>query len=404
MKFYRQFTAIGAFLILIMVGSLAMAQDVVSENLADSCVAEGEYDPNIDYFPNKVELEYTEGFSVAYFNNYKLVTVTTPWPGADESSAVQYVLVQCGTPVPEGMDDIAVIEVPVGNFAALSTTYLPYVDLYDLTDRLVGVDTLSTVSTPSIVEKGAAGELTELAPNFQLNTEVAVDLNPALIMTYGSGFDTDGYLQLEDAGLTIVLNGDYAESTPLARAEWGKYLALFFNKEAEATALFDEAADDYNTLAELAADSENRPTVFVNAPYEGTWYMAGGESYTAHFLADAGADYLWSDDTGASTLFLDFEAVFERAADADYWLQANMFWLTPEDVLAEDQRYGDFAAFQNGNIWNNNLRLNENFGNDYFESGAAHPNWILADMIAIFHPELLPDHKFYYHQQVGAPE
>jgi iron complex transport system substrate-binding protein len=141
MKCYRQFIAIGAFLIIAMVGSRAMAQDVVSENLADSCVAEGEYDPDVDYFPNKIELEYTEGFTVAYFNNYKLVTVTTPWPGADGSSAIQYILAQCGTPAPEGMDDIAVIEVPVENFAALSTTYLPYVDLYDLTDRLVGVDT-----------------------------------------------------------------------------------------------------------------------------------------------------------------------------------------------------------------------------------------------------------------------
>jgi iron complex transport system substrate-binding protein len=39
-------------------------------------------------------------------------------------------------------------------------------------------------------------------------------------------------------------------------------------------------------------------------------------------------------------------------------------------------------------------------GNEYFETGPAHPDRILADMISIFHPELLPDHELYYYQKL----
>jgi len=37
---------------------------------------------------------------------------------------------------------------------------------------------------------------------------------------------------------------------------------------------------------------------------------------------------------------------------------------------------------------------------DYYESGVANPDKILADLVAIFHPELMPEHDFYYYTQL----
>lgn len=51
-------------------------------------------------------------------------------------------------------------------------------------------------------------------------------------------------------------------------------------------------------------------------------------------------------------------------------------------------------------MYNNNARITEAGGNDYYESGAAHPDVILADLIQIFHPGLLPEHKLYYFKQL----
>ena len=70
------------------------------------------------------------------------------------------------------------------------------------------------------------------------------------------------------------------------------------------------------------------------------------------------------------------------------------------ELEAADARYADFAPFQNGTIWNNNKKQNANGGNDYYESAVAHPDAVLADLIAIFHPDLLPDHETVYFQQL----
>ena len=87
------------------------------------------------------------------------------------------------------------------------------------------------------------------------------------------------------------------------------------------------------------------------------------------------------------------------AAEADYWLHVG-FFSTVDDLLAADERYGEFSAVETGTIWNNDAVTNGLGGNDFFESGALFPNRILADLIKIFHPELLVDHEFVYHRPV----
>lgn len=380
--------------------SIATAQEAPTTN-PDACLAEGAYDPDMDYFPEKVTLEYTDGFSVEYFGSYKVVTVTRPWFDADEADAVQYVLVQCGAPIPDGYDTAQVVNVPVTRAVSMSTTYLPYFDVYGVLDALVGVDNASLATNTAVLDKANNGDLVDIAPNFSLDIETALELEPELIFTYGFGFDTDSYRQLQDAGLDVVLLGEFAETNPLSRAEWGKFISLFFNAEGVASAEFEAMTEDYMRLWELTGTVETRPTVFLNSPFDGTWYMAGGRGYMAQFLADAGAEYLWSDDESTATLFLDFEAVFDRAQDADFWLNGNQFWMSVGNILAEDPRYGDFDAVNNGGVWINNLAVNDVFANDFYESGVAYPNLILADLIAIFHPDLLPDHEFVYYRNIS---
>ncbi len=373
----------------------------LTQNITEGCVEN--FDPNVDYFPEKVTVEEATGFQVEYFNNYKVVTVTKPWQGAEEG--FQYVLVQCGTPAPEGFDPASVIQVPIRTMVAMSTTYLPHLDALGLVDRLVALDSFTYVNTPSVVERIQAGELAEVGFGSGVNVELVLDLNPDLVMTYGIGVpDYDAHPKLLEAGVKVAINGDFMENTPLGRTEWGKFLALFFNREADAQAIFQQTAQEYNQLVELAAGAESRPTVLVGSVFNGTWYVAGGQSYTARFLADAASSYLWADEGEAGSIPLDFESVFDKAADAEFWVNpSNAMWVTGEDVLATDERYGDFRAFQEGHLYNNNLRVNENGGNDYFETGVAKPQLVLKDLIAIFHPELLPDHELFFYRQI-APE
>lgn len=371
------------------------AGDTTESN--DGCVEN--YDPTVDYFPAKVTVDYAT-FEVEYFNNYKVVTVNDPWLGADQSFT--YVLVQCGTPAPEGFADVPVIEVPVPSIVSLSTTYLPQLEQLGLLDRLVAVDSGDWTTTEAVRAAVAAGDVAVVGGGTTINIEVLLDLEPGLIMAYSIGMpEYDTFPVVEEAGLPVVLNGDFVEQNPLGRTEWIKYMALFFNAEADAQSIFEQIETEYNEVAALAAAATDRPTVFLSSVYDGTWWMAGADSYMAQLIADAGADYLWADSGSVGSSPVDFESVLERAADADYWINPdNSFWFSSEDVLASDERYAEFAAFNNGNLYNNNAIVNENGGNAFYEAGAANPQILLKDLVKIFHPELLPDHELVYYQAV----
>lgn len=368
-----------------------------AHNLTEGCI-EG-FDPDVDYFPEKVSVAFASGFQVEYHNSYKVVTVTSPWQGAEES--FRYILVQCGAPVPEGVEG-AVIQVPVESVVALSTTYLPALESLGLLDRLVGMDSYLWTTNEAVRARIDAGEIAEVGSGSTINVEQVLDLDPGLVLAYGIGIpDYDAHPVLLDAGIPTALDGDFVEQDPLGRTEWMKFIALFFNKEAEAQAQFDQIVNEYQRVAALAAGVAEKPTVLVGSVYNGTWYVAGGQSYTAKLLADAGSSYLWADDESVGSLPLDFEAVFEKAHDAEFWVNPdNAFWFTIEDVLASDERYGDFAPVQNGRLYNNNAIVNENGGNAFYESGAAHPEVVLKDLVKIFHPDLLPEHELVYYQQV----
>lgn len=367
-------------------------------NLTDGCVEN--YDETVDYFPNKIEVTQAEGFTVEYHNNYKVVTVLTPFIGAETTA--EYILVQCGTPAPEGIDGAAVIEVPIDSIVAMSTTYLPALEQLDLLDTLVGVDTGLYLTSETVKGMIAAGEVAELGTGADVNVEVALDLEPDLIMLGATGTpEYDSHPRLQEAGLTVAINSDYLDPTPLGRAEWVDFIALFYNEEAASEAWFDGIVSEYESLVAMTAEVEERPTVFANTPFDGTWFMPGGQSYFAQLLEDAGADYLWADDESTGSLFLDFETVFDRAVDADYWVNIGVF-PTLNDLVATDERFTEFAAYQNGRIYNNDARTNESGGSDFYESGAVYPNVVLSDLIKIFHPDLLPAHELFYYRHVNG--
>ena len=313
------------------------------ENLHEECVES--YDSAIDYFPQKLSVEYASGFDVEYHSNYKVVTVTNPWQGAHES--FRYVLLQCGTPAPEGVQGV-VIEVPVKNIIAMSTTYLPTLEDLGLVDRLIGLDSYMWTTNSSVRARIESGDIAEIGGGAAVNVELTLDLDPALVMTYGTGFsDYDTHPVLLEAGIPVALNGDFVEQSPLGRAEWMKFIAMFFNREAEAAAQFEAVAEEYLAVAELTATLEERPSVLLGSVYNGTWYVAGAESYMAKMLADAGAAYPWSDQGGVGALPLDFESVYAVAGEVDFWLNPdNSFWFTVENVLESDPRYGDFCTAQ----------------------------------------------------------
>ncbi|MDY0094492.1 MAG: ABC transporter substrate-binding protein [Candidatus Vecturithrix sp.] len=340
---------------------------------------------------------YAQGFTIDYYEGYKLATILSPWK--DAKTTYQYLLVQRGATVPSGYESVPHIEIPVRSVITMSTTHLAYLSQLDLLDTLVGYNSFAHVNTPGVLQRIAEGKIREVGGGSNVNIERMMELAPELIMTYSLGSPDDEYFKLREAHLNVVLNAEYLEPTPLGRAEWIKFVAAFFNKEQQAQQIFKAIAADYAALVAKTKALAIRPTVFLNTPYQGAWWMPGGKSYMATLLQDAGASYLWTDIDSQGSLMFDMESVYVKAAEAEFWLHPGQ-WERLDDGRVQDERLTQFRAFREGKVYNNTARVNAQGGNDFWESGLTRPDIILADLIKIFHPLLLPEHKLVYYKKL----
>lgn len=353
---------------------------------------------------DQVVPEFAKGFTVTYHDSYKEVKVLNPW--RDSKETFTYILVRPGSKAPDVGRGVQLIEIPVERFVSLSSTHLPYLPILGLTDTLKGTITPDKISTQEVLDQIRDGKVIDVSGGGSgmatgVNLETLIDLSPDLVMAYATGLpEYDSHPKLLEAGIPVVVNAEYMEEDPLGRAEWAKFIAVFFDKEKEANEYFEKIKKEYQSLEQsISTQSRAKPTVFLNNNWQGTWYMAGGKSYVGELLKDAGADYLWSTDTTTGSIPLDFEVVYDTALDAEYWINPGTA-STMKELLGEDARYADFAAVKTNNVYNNNARVNAGGGNDYWESGVAHPEIILKDLVKIFHPEILPDHNLVYYQKL----
>lgn len=361
------------------------------------CVTD--YDPAVDYFPDPIKLTHAKGFQVEYHSHYKFVTVSNPWQNADRT--FEYLLVQCGTPVPKNYPNAQVIQIPIQRSIVLSTTHLPYFDRLSQLNTIVGVRQIEDISNPIVREKIDRGEIQSVGNANSLDLELIVKLQPDLVTTFGiANVETSSIRQLQDLGIPTAVIAEYLEASPLAQAEWIKFIAVFFNQEKESEQIFQTIVQDYEKMRKLTQTVSDRPSVLTGFNLEGTWYVAGGKSFIAQLIEDAGGNYLWSDNQSNGNLALDFEAVLATGANASVWLNVNQKWQTLNDALTEDDRYLNFTAFQQHHVFNNDARLNPSGGNDYWESGVINPQIVLADLIKILHPSLLPDHRLVYYRKL----
>lgn len=120
----------------------------------------------------------------------------------------------------------------------------------------------------------AAGVVAEIGSGATVNVERVLELEPSLVMTFGSGdAQFDSHPALLAAGVPVAINAEFLEPSPLGQAEWLKFTAAFFNHEAAAQQHFATLATEYTALREQVAaalaSGADRPTVLTGAPYQG---------------------------------------------------------------------------------------------------------------------------------------
>ena len=338
-------------------------------------------------------VRYASGFSIQTGNQYSLVTVRNPWPKATQTYT--YVFAKKNAVVPDSLNRFPLIRVPVKRVVATSTTHLPSLDILGESNSLVGFPNLNYISSPNIRTRIEQGKVAELGNNQQMNTELLLNLRPDVIIGYGIDNKNTGLDLLQKSGLAVVFNGDWNEQSPLGKAEWIKFFGVLYSKEVEAEKQFNQIEKAYLATVELAKKATKKPTVLSGAMYQDQWYLPQGESWAAQFIAAAGGTYLWKDSPGSGSLALPFEAVFEKAAQADFWIGPAQF-TSYQELTQSSSHYSQFKAYQQRKIATFSTKKGKTGGILYYELAPNRPDLVLQDLVKILHPELLPHYQLYF--------
>ena len=342
---------------------------------------------------------YASGFRVQNHESYRLLEVSDPWQQS-QHVIFSYVLATVGAVVPDSLRAVPIIEIPVQRVIALSTTHVAMIDQLGSAESIVGLSGSKFIYSKAIREGIESGRGEDIGYGQGLDFETIVRLDPDLVFLYGVEGNVMTTLEkLSELGIPAVFCGEYLETHPLGKAEWIMFFSLFYEKEEEAASFFNGIDSAYNVLANLTEGISAKPRVLNGLPWKDTWFMAGGESFAARFMKDAGGNYLWKDNPSTQAIPLDLESVYLRAVNADIWINPGVAG-SLEDIVELDARLGDLAVIHSGQVYNNDARINNTGGNDYWESGTVRPDLVLADLIGMFHPDLLTDHCFVYYRQL----
>jgi len=342
-------------------------------------------------FPHKSYPRYAKLFSIEYKQQAKVVRLKNPF---DTTRLLRtYLLVPRGitpdTPLPEGQ----VVRIPLKRVALSQATHIGFFDALGLLSFIEGVSQKKYIKNQQVRQSITRGKIREFGPSHNINVEKLLQVNPNILFV--APFKDNKYKKVKDVGIPIAVNSSYMETTPLARAEWVKFISYFFNREKQADRLFDSIASHYHHLSRLTKQKKHHPSIFSGKKIGQVWYVPGGKSYMARFFKDAGAHYLWRENNESGSLPLDFESVFYQAKDADYWCIIENYEgrYSYSQLSAENIHYKEFEAFNKRNIIFCNTQTQP-----YYEEGILEPDAILADLISILHPDLLPDHQNKYYE------
>jgi iron complex transport system substrate-binding protein len=358
-------------------------------NLTAAAVAD--YQPGVDYFPQKASFRHAEQIAVSYHGHYKVARVTTRGVG----ERFEYVFVQRGTPVPSVSPDAIIVAVPVERFSLGTFRYGGAADRLGVVPRLVGYGNHAGATVPAILELFERGVLSR---NFSVEA-MARRGTEAHFNWHFHGSLSRGNETFARVGVPLVEMAEHLEPTPLARTEWVKFFALFFNKEADADALFDAAEQRYLSLRSVVAEVAVRPLVLVGAPQADGWQVYGGRNVHARMIAEAGGRYLWDDNASQESLrTVAFEDALVRARPADVWILGPDTSSGPHvrENTVDDPRYGYIPAVRDGRVF----VANRNYPtgpNPWWDQALIHPDRELADYIRMIHPARLPDHELTLH-------
>jgi iron complex transport system substrate-binding protein len=306
------------------------------------------YDPNadIDYFPDKINIEYSEHWSISYHKTYKIITNRYADGYASDSDTSEdwsILLYQCGTPPPADQLDgqhNAVISVPLQDDGVVltSTVQISHLELLGKRNAINAYrGDASPVSSPCLKDMIADGTTTVFNTWIDDDNKEWTD---NWIKSYPNAVVVIGPWSLK--GTNTVITSEAMEKTNEAIFEWHKFYGALFNLEAQATETFETSDDRFKCHATNAATTVQgdfngeKPKVLwaYYSPYYGAWDVGHCPNYYCDYAKECSATLLDADyDQGSvkgynGRMHMNDEEFFMHAKDAAVWVYPSNEWDT----------------------------------------------------------------------------
>eukprot|EP00270_Netrium_digitus_P000639 TRINITY_DN10718_c0_g1_i2.p1 TRINITY_DN10718_c0_g1~~TRINITY_DN10718_c0_g1_i2.p1 ORF type:complete len:483 (-),score=114.90 TRINITY_DN10718_c0_g1_i2:164-1612(-) len=348
-----------------------------------SCVQP--FDSTHNYFPNayvndsfalpvgQTDIKDAYDFTVTYKNYYKVVR--------NEFDNTSYVLYEECTKNP-GLTTPAnarVFEIPLSNVAtdtSVAVTFLEFLGVM----RSVSQVAMAYVSSPCAQKLLASGNITSF-----------VDAPKNFMGPIISGMLSTN---IPGASKQYITFSTSTDPGTLKRAEWIKYLALFFDQESQASSVYNSISENYQCLAQSTAanTSSNKPVVAWLSFYGNIWTVYGTE-YKMQYVSDAGGvnvdvTSVNSYNMSVASNVSDFQAILQTldvVIDETYAVELDSYSI--DNFTSNAQLPSGYSApfLDNQQLWRFDYRTNgpPNYGLDWYESAIAQPNVVLNDIITI---------------------
>ena len=342
-----------------------------------------------------IPLHYSSNLSLIDYEDYIVAQLRNPWDTAKILHT--YVLVDKDQPLPQELPQGTLVRTPLSKAVIYSSVHCSLLKDFGALNSIGGVCDLKYIKLPEIEEGCRKGTIADVGDGMNPNIEKIIDLHPDAILL--SPFENSGgYGRVEKLNVPIIECADYMETSSLGRAEWMRFYGLLFGKKTEADAKFATVERNYKDLQELVKPISFAPSVMCDLKTSSTWYTPGGNSTIAKLYSDAGANYIFREDTHSGSLPYPFEVIFEKGQQTDFWLirYNQPVDKTYGELEKEFAPYAGFRPFKERNIYGCNTNRVP-----FYEETPFHPDWLLKDLIKIFHPSLLEGYELRYYNKLA---
>ncbi len=343
---------------------------------------------------------YASGFEILGSEGAQstLLRITRPWQGESVES-FELLILRGGESAPPDFGG-CVISGDAQRIVALSSSNVAMFDRMGEADRIVGVSGIDYISSDNIKRRALDSSVRDVGYDTNLNYELLTLLKPDIVLLYSvAGANSSVTSKLEELNIAYLYIGDYAEESPLGKAEWMVAMGEICGKRDAAAALFALSEAKYNELLEITAGVEQRPQVMLNTPYRDIWYMPSSSSYMVQLIEDAGGEYIYKGNNSQQTKPVSIEEAYKLSTSADLWLNTGATINSMGDLKSQVPKFMDMPAVKRSKVYNNTARRTAMGGSDFWESGVVYPELVLQDLIEIIHPSLL-DVELYYYQKL----